>query len=191
LQTKISVIAVAIDTKPTSKGSYQVAEVTYKDVDKNKVASKKIMSFAKPESIFKTMALAKQGEVYDVELIKNEGTGYWDWTNVTKGSVGDNASVSTTASKAPPAASTATKGGWETPAERAAKQIYIVRQSSISAAVNALSVGAKVHPKAAEVINYARELEQYVFETDRAQAVASKDVERIPEFGDLEDPLPF
>lgn len=195
MNIKIQVIATTTETKPTTKGSYQLLEVTYKDLDKNKVASKKVMSFAKPESVFKNLATAKGGDVYDIELVKNEQTGYWDWTLATKssgatGAGAQDGSQITSGTKSTASATTTTKGGWETPEERAKKQIYIVRQSSISAAVNALSVGSKVHPKAQEVIDYARTLEAYVFESDSAQAVASKDVDSIPKFDDLED-LPY
>lgn len=188
MQVKIQVIATAIETKPTTKGSYQQLEVTYKDLDKNKVGSKKVMSFTKPETIFKTLSVAKGGDVFDVELIKNESSGYWDWTQVNKSSAtgattpAESKTTSGTTSSAP------AKGGWETPEERARKQIYIVRQSSLGHAVSALSVGVKVGPKAAEVIEYARELEAFVFESDTARSVAAQDV---PKFDDLEDPLPF
>jgi hypothetical protein len=194
MQIKIQVIATSTETKPTTKGSYQVLEVTYKDLDKNKVGSKKIMSFTKPESIFKTMATAKGGDVYDVELVKNEQSGYWDWTNVTKGSATtaevagqSKATGGTTSAPSAPA-----KGGWETPEERAKKQIYIVRQSSLSTAVNALTAAAKPGsiPSAKELINYARELEEFVFESDKAVAVAGKDVQKLDGFEDELD-VPF
>jgi hypothetical protein len=35
-------------------------------------------------------------------------------------------------------------GSWETPEERAAKQVYIIKQSSLSAAINTLAVGKDV-----------------------------------------------
>lgn len=180
MQMRLQVIATAIETKQGAKSSYQQLEITYKDLDKNKVASKKVMSFAKPETVFKSLVTAKPTDVYDIELLKNEGTGYWDWTSATKSSAltsGDSQRPAVTSATA--TATTTTKGGWETPEERAKKQIYIVRQSSISAAVNALSVGAKTHPKAAEVIEYARQLESFVFESDKAVAVVSKDVGSI------------
>lgn len=190
MQIKIQVIAVQNETKQGAKNSYQQLEVTYKDLDKNKVGSKKIMSFTKPESVFKTLVTAKGGDVFEVELVKNEQSGYWDWTNATRAIAQD----TTPTSKAPAqtaGGTTATKGGWETPEERAKKQIYIVRQSSISAAVNALSVGVKAPPKAEEVIEYARQLEAFVFESDSAKAIAGQDVGSVPKFDDLEDPIPF
>lgn len=191
MQVKIQVIATQIETKQGAKTSYQQLEVTYKDLDKNKVASKKVMSFAKPETVFKSLVLAKPTDVYDIELLKNEGTGYWDWTSATKSVVtatGSGEQQAATGRASGSVGAAPVKGGWETPDERAKKQIYIVRQSSISAAVNALSVGVKTGPKASEVIAYARELEQFVFESDKAQAVVSKDVGSIET---MEEDLPY
>lgn len=179
MQVKIQVIATAIETKQGAKNSYQQLEVTYKDLDKNKVASKKVMSFAKPETVFKSLVTAKPTDVYDIELLKNEGTGYWDWTSATKSTNVQQASTSVGAPASVTSTSTTSKGGWETPEERAKKQIYIVRQSSLSTAAAILSVGVKSAPKANELISYARELENYVFESDRAQAVVSQDVGTI------------
>jgi hypothetical protein len=190
MQVKIQIIATSIETKQGPKSSYQMLDITYRDLDKNKVASKKVMSFNKPEIVFKTMATAKPTDVFDVELIKNEGTGYWDWTNVTKTSATDAPSTSPTSATKTSSAGSSKSGGWETPEERAKKQIYIVRQSSLSNAVNALSVNAKTAPKAEDVIEYARTLEKFVFEFDSAQTVARKDVQQLDGFeDDLDIPL--
>ena len=55
-----------------------------------------------------------------------------------------------------------TGSNYETKEERAARQVLIVKQSSLSTAVSALAVGAKSTPSAADVIAYAKQLEQYV-----------------------------
>jgi len=147
------------------------------------------MSFTKPETVFKTLATAKPTDVFDIELVKNEQSGYWDWTNVTRASGVEN-QVSTSGAGTRSSVQTATnKGNWETPEERAKKQIYIIRQSSLSTAVEALSVGAKTSPKAEDIIELARKFEAFIFESNNAPAVAKQDLG----FGDLEDPedVPF
>lgn len=58
---------------------------------------------------------------------------------------------------------TATKSTYETPEERAVKQIYIVRQSSISSAIGLLTTGAKVPPDADAVLEVAKKFETFVF----------------------------
>jgi hypothetical protein len=176
---QIQVLSTSIETVPTQKGSYQSLEIAYKDLSNSgKVSAKKLMSFTN-KPVFETMALAKPTEVYDVEMVKND-KGYWDWTKVTKGT---GTSVSgVTAARGQSAAVGATapsKGGWETPEERAKKQIYIVRQSSLSTAASVLTANTKVTPTAKDVIAFARELEAYVFEVDQVPGEVKKDVGTI------------
>lgn len=188
---KINVIAVTTETKPTAKGSYQMIEVTYRNLDKNKVESKKLMSFSKPDTAFKALATAKGGDVYDVTMVKNEQSGYWDWTNAER-SLADagGGATSSSAKTSGTVQSATTRGGWETPEERAKKQVYIIRQSSLATAVEALSVGVKAPPKPSDVIEYAKELEAYVLDTGvaKAEVVARQDLDG---FEDTLDDLPF
>lgn len=178
---QIQVLSTSIETVPTQKGSYQSLEIAYKDLSNSgKVSAKKLMSFTN-KPVFETMALAKPTEVYDVEMVKND-KGYWDWTKVTKGS-----STGTSSGTARPVSNSgnsssnasAAKGGWETPEERAKKQIYIVRQSSLSTAASVLTANTKVPPTAKDVIAFARELEAYVFEVDQVPGEVKKDVGTI------------
>lgn len=154
MQIQIQFISVDVE----DKGKYKMAEVAYKDLVKNQVSSKKLMSFSNPV-VYKTMVDAKKGEVYNVELIKNT-KGFWDWTNVTSSNSVDTsqASPAATGSKA----NASPKSTYETAEERAQRQILIVRQSSAATAVSALKTDKKT-PSAAEVIAYAKDLEGYVF----------------------------
>ena len=185
----IQILSTSVTSKQNkSNKTYQELEVAYKNLSFNgKVESKKLFDFGAQAESFKTLATAKGADHYEVEVVKNNA-GYNDWVKVTKGTSVPTATAGSAAPTHTTVASVGTKGGWETPEERAKKQIYIVRQSSISAAVNALSVGVKTPPKAVEVIEYARELEQYVFESDKAQTVAGQDVGGIE---GLEEDLPF
>lgn len=73
-----------------------------------------------------------------------------------------------------PAPSTPTRSStFETPEERAKKQVYIVRQSSISNAISLLTTGAKVPPATSAVIALAKELEAYVFDSGAVDKPAS------------------
>ena len=183
---EIQVLSTSVETKPTTKGSYQVLEVAYKNLTfQGKVEAKKLLSFGANAEAFKALSTAQGASVWTVDVVKND-KGYNDWVKVTKGTTpsGNASPVGATAVTS----ATTTKGGWETPEERAKKQIYIVRQSSISAAVNALSVGVKTAPKASEVIEYARELEQFVFSSDEVKATVSQDVGSIEE---LDEDLPY
>lgn len=188
---QVQILSVEVNNATSKAGKpYEQLMVAYKNLSFNgKVESKTLMPFGLQKDTFTTLKQAKDADVYDVEVVKNEA-GYNDWVQAKKGSApapGATTSVVQTSASG----STSTKGGWETPAERAAKQIYIIRQSSLSTAVNALTATAKVVPKAEEIIELARQFETYIFESDKAQAVAGKDVGSIPKFDDLEDPLPY
>jgi hypothetical protein len=178
---QIQVLSVEVNTATSKAGKpYEQVVVAYKDLDNGgKVASKTIMPFGFQKDTFTTMKSAKPVEVYDVEVQKNEA-GYNDWIRAKKGAA-TNAHPSNTNVGAAVSAtsSTTSKGGWETPEERAKKQIYIVRQSSVSAAINLLTAHAKTTPKVEDVIDIARQFEAFVFESDSAKATASKDVGSI------------
>ena len=156
----IQIIATSVETKPSSNGkTYQQLEVTFKNLSfPGKVESKKLMSFGANAGAFKTLSNAGQGSTWEVTVVKN-AQGYNDWTAVE---------ASNGAAPEVPQAATAAKaqiGGrstYETPEERAQRQVFIVRQSSVSAAVSTLSVGAKsVKPE--DVIAVAKLYEGYVF----------------------------
>lgn len=155
---KIQVIKVEVEE--TAK--YKMANVTYKNLDFGKVESRKIPSFKNPD-VFKSLAAAVDGDTFDVETVKDGQ--YWQWTKVTKTD-----GTQTTSGSAPAASGgTAYKSTYETPEERAKKQVYIVRQSSLGVAAGLLGVGAKNPPKASDVIELAKEFEAYVFGQDPMQ----------------------
>lgn len=155
---KITVLSATTTTVPTAKGSYQKLELAFKGED-GKVLGKNIMSFGAAAVTFKVLAKAQGGEVYDITSVKNEASGYWDWTNAAKGEAG---SALVASSASPPAVGT-TKSTYETSEERARKQVYIVRQSSLSAAINYIGDTKKVSTN--DVIAVAKQFEAYVFST--------------------------
>lgn len=159
---QIQVIATTIETKPTQKGtSYQQLEVTYKNLSyQGKVESKKLMSFGANANAFKTLADAPTGSQWEVTVVKN-AQGYNDWTSVVAASAAPASSPQTGAqARTQPGQ---TRSTYETPEERAQRQILIVRQSSLSAAVSTLAVGAKT-VKPDDVIAVAKQYENYVFD---------------------------
>jgi hypothetical protein len=181
-QIKIKVIAVDVTTTPTKTGSYQMAEVSYKNLTfQSKVESKKLMSFGGNAEAFKALNGAIKDDVYDIETVKND-RGYIDWIKVTQGSEGSNASSAAEGSKVSGSIQGTGRSTFETPEERAKKQVYIVRQSSITAALSTLSVGAKSAPDVAKVIEVAKQYEAFVF------GVGSLPKQEAPSFPDEEFP---
>lgn len=152
----IQVISTSVETKPTAKGSYQQLEVVFKNLSyQGKVESKKIMSFGANAAAFKALSGAKAGDNFEVTVTKN-AQGYNDWTTVTA-STGE-----APATKPASTASTPARSTYETPEERAQRQVLIVKQSSLSAAVSTLSVGAK-SLKPDEVLELAQRYTDWVF----------------------------
>lgn len=147
-----------INANVEDKGKYKQAEIAFKDLAKGQVSSKKLMSFTNPV-VYKTLVDAKNGEIYTIDMEKNE-KGYWDWIKAVTST-----SVDTSNAVPPSKANVAPKSTYETPEERAKKQVYIVRQSSISAAIDTLKTDKK-NPTVAEVINVAKQYEDYVFGLD-------------------------
>jgi hypothetical protein len=187
LNITIQILSITTETKPTAKGSYQQLEIAYKDLsNQGKVSSKKIMSFT-DKKVFDTLAIAKPTAVFDVSMAKND-KGYWDWKEVKRGEIpATNVDSRSTMATVSSATSTTTRNGWETPEERAKKQVYIIRQSSLSTAVQILAAGRKGEIKIEEVLSVASQLEDFVFGT-KTDSVVAKDVGSIE---DLEEDIPF
>jgi hypothetical protein len=131
--------------------SYQSIEVTYKN-DQGQTQSKKLMSFSNP-TVFNHIRDLTKGDALNVTTEK-DANGYWQWTGIG----GDNA-VSETKQATPATGGRVTGSNYETKEERAARQVFIIRQSSLSTAVELLGTGSKV----TDVIATAKEFEAYVF----------------------------
>ena len=196
---QIQLLSNQVTTQTNKAGKpMQVLEVAYKNLTfQGKVESKKLFDFGVQAETFKSLVVARPSDVYEVDVVKN-AAGYNDWVKVTKGdpngSVVGTGTTPTSQQGARNVSGTAqqsgTKGGWETPEERAKKQIYIIRQSSLSTAVAALSVGSKVHPTVKDILDYAQQFEAFVFGDHNTAAVVSKDVQKLDGFEDELD-VPF
>lgn len=179
----ITVLNVTVTTVPTAKGSYQMAEVAYKNNSfGGKVESKKVMSFGVTKDAFSVISVAQPGNIFEVEVKKND-KGYNDWMSVQPAaSAAAGGSVPVSGAKTAPATTGAAANprGFETPEERAKKQVYIVRQSSVANAVAALSTGAKAPLKKDDVLALAREFENYVFDVKSPGASGFDDLPDFP-----------
>ena len=159
---KIEVIAV--ETKV--QGKFRMCTVTYKGPD-GKPEAKKIPSFKHPE-VFKALSESKQGDIFEVKSEKS-AEGYWEWTAI--GTEGKNTGPSEVSK-----ASQAARSTYETPEERAKKQVYIVRQSSLSTALELIKANKveSVNITPAAVIEVAKEFADYVFDVETV--LTSKEV---------------
>lgn len=179
----VTILSIDIKQVPTTKGSYGVADVAYKNNSfQGKIEGKKIMSFGATAGSFKTLSSAVSGDTYEVEIIKND-KGYNDWVSMTKaeaGAASPQAAPAGTGIITKGAASTPVRSTYETPQERAEKQVFIVRQSSISAAINTLSLGAKkLEPDA--VMKLAQTYADFVFGVATKGPTGFNDLPNFPE----------
>ena len=163
----IEVIDVATPTfVKTAKGGYNIVEIAYKE--DGKVSGKKIVDFANPE-VYKAVLELKAKDAATVVIEKEagrDGKEYWQWKSVTPGAIQQvSDSTAQSASSTPSARTPAgrvTGSNYETAEERAAKQVYIVRQSSITAALKYFEqTNADVTVN--DVITLAETFKEFVF----------------------------
>lgn len=188
---QIEIVANPVSTVPTAKGSYQVIDLAYKNKSfQDKLEGKKVMSFTNKD-VFNVLQKAQFGDVFEVSRVKND-KGFWDWTGVTSSNGAVSSGSSDVQHTPPQQVKTGTvtpKSNYETAEERAGRQVLIVRQSSISSAVD-LAVANKIKDPQ-EVITIAKTFEQYVFGKEPVNGIAT---EAPPTSGnffeDMEDDLP-
>jgi len=186
---QISILNVQSTTQIAKSGKpYQQLEVAYKNLTfSGKIESKKLMPFGAQKAAFDALANAATGSVFEVTVVKNDA-GYNDWTacvQAAPGSVAAQGSINGAGNaKATGGNVTQVKSTYETPEERAKKQVYIIRQSSISAAIGSLSVGAKSALKASDVIAVAEEYSAWVMQSP--EQAAKQDMFDLPHDIDVE-----
>ena len=122
-------IRISEKTEVTNKGKYNEALVKYTQDGQDK--EKKVMSFAQKET-YNTLVAAAPGEVYEVKTVKDGK--FWNWESATLCGPGGTSAVAPSGGDKP-----ASKGNWETAEERAMRQVWIIRQSSIASACNLFS----------------------------------------------------
>ncbi len=143
-------LITVVEATSENKGKYNKLTVKYQN-DKGQSNGKDVMSFGKTKDTYLVLSQAKAGDQYEIKSEKND-KGFWDWVEAKK--VGHGEVNVKTVSKAP-------ESRFETPEERAARQILIIRQSSLSTAVEYLNHVKKSY-ELGEIINVAGQFEEYV-----------------------------
>lgn len=166
MNLNIEILGVVTEWSENKK--YEIATVTFKNVQTQKVEAKKIMSFSSPE-VYSKLKGAKQGDQFNVELSKTEGKdgrSYWNWIGL--GAVEQSNNHSQTGGKEANISRTlpSPKSTYETPEERAKRQELIVRQSSVSSSLEYLKLCER---KATmdEVLSFADIIYNWVFQNGK------------------------
>lgn len=171
----------------TAGGGYNSIDVAYKR--DGKTDGKKLVDFdAKGQpggkAVYDLLSQAKEGQSFEIEAIKGEK--FWNWVSAQSASgSGESGSKTESDTKSTDSNSVGESGSkssgstrgrvagsnYETPEERAlrreadrVRQYYIVRQSSISSALEYLkSATGEVEDSVESVIEVAKKFETYVF----------------------------
>jgi hypothetical protein len=145
----------SVNVEKTHK--YSFANVVFSRDGKDEV--RKIMSFGGSAKAFnKLVELKEFPKEVNVTMEKN-AKGFWEWKDVET-STG-------VAAVAKPGVNNGGKvlgSNYETPSERARRQVYIIRQSSISSAIEYLSSQAKAKYSVEEILEVAKTFENYVMD---------------------------
>lgn len=158
-----------VNVSVEDKGKYKMMKTAYRN--NGKLAEKTLMSFGASADVFDVLSKAKAGDTFEVTSVKND-KGFWDWTTISSGEAP--AAAKAEGNKAPGRTS------FETPEERAARQVLIVRQSSLSSAIEYFKTDPKNKPTVEQVIEVADKFVDFVFQ--------KKDTNPVME---LENDFPF
>lgn len=186
---KLQVISVSpVQHVPTERGGYNVLEIAFKDIEKGKVEGKKLVDFSNPE-LFKRATSLEPGARIAVTIEKEagrDGREFWQWKDISTAPEGDAGPVtSAPQGKAVGTGAVGTAGrvtgsNYETPAERAQRQVLIVRQSSVTAALKYVEQTGQ-DASLAEILDIAEQLKEYVYNGIAKAEGSAKEADSNPQ----------
>lgn len=179
MQVHGTVISVDIDIQVPKNGggTYPGSRLSYRETSSGKVQEQGFHNQAlkfKPE-VKNALVSLNVGDAIIIDKEKND-KGFWEVQSITKNDGGAQAPASNP-TIAGAKATVSPKSTYETPEERAQKQVYIVRQSSISNAIDLLAANGGKKNTVDDVIDVAKVFEAYVFgvEFDDGSIASMKD----------------
>lgn len=151
MQVTIKNVDVQWNGEGRKKWGKAVVEYTYN----GEARKQNVMSFTNPEVFKKVQEM--EGQTVEVETTKND-KGYSEWRSISA-----NTESRSTGQGSVGTATRVSGSNYETKEERAARQVLIVKQSSLSAAIATLTPGSKsaLDPKA--VLELAQTYTDWVF----------------------------
>lgn len=156
------------------EGKYFKFELTYSR--DGKPSSRTLVAVGDTKPVFEVLKDAKQGDVYEIDLRKDGE--YYNWIGCTKG-----ASLTVTSGSNVPATDGKSSGNtssykstntYETPDERAKKQVYIARMSALA---QAIAYGGQENDEQ-DILAMAKRFESYIMgyelESDKLEDIETK-----------------
>ena len=158
---KIVIQEVKIEEVRNGRNKYDKAEVVYSFNGQNR--TQKLMSFSNP-AIFAQVRKMVSGETYDVEVVKNDA-GFNQWAKIV--AVSGEPAPGVAASGDKPTTGRTNVSTYETAEERKIKQMYIIKQSSISNSLDYWKL-QDAKPQFDEVLRIAQEFVDFVYGNQEA-----------------------
>jgi len=163
-------VELGIEIQKQAGGVYQGSRLTYRDVAgsiKEQCFTAQTLKYS--PAIKVALGNLSAGEQFN--MVKEKEGEFWNVKSLTAGVQQEVALASQVIAGNAAAKSFASpKSTYETPEERAKKQVYIIRQSSITAALNMLGTKAKT---VADVTSIAKQFEDYVMGRDSFEDIES------------------
>jgi len=173
----ITIKDIAKEQVKTGRNPYGKATVTYDYNGQTRTQS--VISFANAD-VYKALDSLSPGDRADVTVTKN-ASGYNQWAELKP--VGKGEDIPAPAPSASGTAPAKASGTWETAEERAKKQVYIIRQSSLDNAIKTLSAGlpSKEKLQVEDVLNLAGVYVDWVLSGDQpGMETSNSDLGDIP-----------
>lgn len=157
---KIVIQEVKIEEVRNGRNKYDKAEVIYSFNGQNR--TQKLMSFSNP-AIFAQVRKMVSGETYDVEVVKNEA-GFNSWAKIV--AVSGEPAPGVAASGDKPTTGRTNVSTYETAEERKIKQMYIIKQSSITNAI--ARAGQNPDPLSIDILGLAQQFVDFIYGNQEA-----------------------
>lgn len=182
---KIQVVNVDVqEGKTKANKPYEFLDVMFKNLSfDNKAESKKIMPFGSKE-VFATLKTAQKGDVFTIVREKDDA-GYWQWISILEGDQQVETAKGTPAAAAKQTTA-APRSNFETPEERAQRQVLIVRQSCLSNAVEYLNHNKKNYTQE-DLTAFASDLVDWVFNTNNTTTKPAT----LPDLEEGDEDIPY
>ena len=163
----MKVIFQSVESEHIVKGKSRYTKAVINYLYNGEPRRQTVMSFANP-AIFKQVQELEAGTEIEVSTSKNEA-GFNEWTRIEVGNKlpGVSAAVPTQTGNSSAGVARVTGSNYESKEERAARQVLIVKQSSLSNAVESLTPGAKAPLDTKTVLARAQEYVDWIFDSEK------------------------
>lgn len=164
---KIMEVAFDATIAKNGGGSYKGCRLAYRDADgalKEKGIHANALKYN--PNLKKQLEAVKAGD--DVTMVMEKEGEFWNLKEVLKGTVEPvpSAASGNAGARNGSTANVSPKSTYETPEERAKKQVYIVRQSSIAQALTYMQLVKGKEVSVGDVLAVASQFEAHVFDTE-------------------------